>query len=131
MRLSGLDPVAAGELIDRLPGRPLAAHVRERLIEGTRGNPLALLELPSTLSDGQRSGAEPLPDPLPVGADVERAFLERVHRLPPRPRSCCSSPPRTTRARPRVVVRAAGRLGARPRGAGRGRAGRARTRTGR
>ena len=78
----GLDPVAAGELIDRQAGPALASDVRERLIEGTRGNPLALLELPSTLTPAQRSGAEPLLDPLPVGVDVERAFLARVRRLP-------------------------------------------------
>ena len=81
--LCGLDPVAAGELIDCQTGPALASHVRGRLIEGTRGNPLALIELPSTLTPGQRSGAEPLLDPLPVGIDVQHAFLERVRRLPP------------------------------------------------
>ena len=78
----GLDPVAAGELIDCQAGPALASHVRERLIEGTRGNPLALIEVPSTLTPGQRSGAEPLLDPLPVGINVQHAFLERVRRLP-------------------------------------------------
>ncbi len=82
LAVGGLDSAAAGELIDRQASPPLARDVRERLIEGSRGNPLALLELPSTLTAGQRSGAEPLLDPLPVGVDVERAFLERVRRLP-------------------------------------------------
>ena len=52
------------------------------MIEGTGGNPLALLELPSALSDAQRAGVEPMLDPLPVGTRVERAFLARVRRLP-------------------------------------------------
>ena len=82
LHLAGLDATSAGELLDRSASVPLAPAVRRRLVEGTGGNPLALLELPSTLSDAQRSGAEPVLDPLPVGTRVERAFLARVRRLP-------------------------------------------------
>ena len=57
LAVGGLDPVAAGELIDRQASPPLARDVRERLIEGTRGNPLALLELPSTLTAGAAFGS--------------------------------------------------------------------------
>src|SRR5262249_20300289 len=46
------------------------------------GNPLALLELPAALSAAQLAGRAALPDSLPVGAGVERAFAERAGRLP-------------------------------------------------
>ena len=82
LRLGGLDPAAAGALVDHAAGLPLSPEVRGRLVAETAGNPLALLELSSSLSEAQLSGAEPVLAPMPVSARVERAFLERVRRLP-------------------------------------------------
>jgi DNA-binding CsgD family transcriptional regulator len=80
--LVGLAADAAAALLDeRLPAR-IPAAVRQRLVELTGGNPLALSELPSALAPAQLAGREPLPDPLPVSAAVRRAFLRRVERLP-------------------------------------------------
>ena len=45
-----------------------------RLVEGTRGNPLALSEVAGRLTPAQRVGAAPLPDPLPVGARLELVY---------------------------------------------------------
>src|SRR5215831_4465873 len=82
LRLSGLDSTAAaGLLADAVPSAP-AAQVRDRLLTAAGGNPLALLELPAALSAAQLAGRAALPDPLPVGAGVERAFAERASRLP-------------------------------------------------
>ena len=58
-----------------------APAVRERLLEQTRGNALALVELPSALSEGQLAGDEPLPEALPLTHHVEGIFLERVRQL--------------------------------------------------
>jgi len=80
--VEGLDPQAAGALLDLDGERPLSRDVRERLMAETQGNPLALLELSSGLTDAQRSGSQPFLDPLPVCSRVERAFLVRVRRLP-------------------------------------------------
>ena len=80
--LGGLDREAAGALLDRRLDVAISQEARDRLIDGTGGNPLALLELPSVLSEAQLTGTEPLLDPLPAGAHVERAFLARVRRLP-------------------------------------------------
>jgi DNA-binding CsgD family transcriptional regulator len=80
--LSGLDADAAGGLLDRMTDVPLSPEARERLIGGTGGNPLALIELSSTLSQAELSGLEPLAEPLPVGSRIESAFLSRVRRLP-------------------------------------------------
>jgi DNA-binding CsgD family transcriptional regulator len=80
--LTGLPPEAAGRLLDqRLPAET-PADVRQRLVELTGGNPLALSELPSALAPTHLTGREPLPDPLPVSDAVKRAFLRRVDHLP-------------------------------------------------
>ena len=49
---------------------------------GTGGNPLALVELANALPTRQLSGQDPLPLQLPLTEGVERAFLDRVRRLP-------------------------------------------------
>src|SRR4029450_6813074 len=82
LRLAGLDEDAAAALLDRHAGTALSPETRARLVEATGGHPLALLELPSTLSEGQLAGGEPLLTPLPVSARLERAFLARGRVLP-------------------------------------------------
>jgi ATP/maltotriose-dependent transcriptional regulator MalT len=82
LRLAGLDADAAAALLDRHAGIALLPETRARLVEATGGHPLALLELPSTLSEGQLAGGEPLLTPLPVSVRLERAFLARVRELP-------------------------------------------------
>ena len=76
-----LDPEASATLLARVASSA-APSVRERLIEQTQGNALALVELPSALSEGQLAGDEPLPEALPLTSRVESIFLERVRRLP-------------------------------------------------
>ncbi|HSE80911.1 MAG TPA: AAA family ATPase [Gaiellaceae bacterium] len=76
-----LDPEASATLLGRVAGS-VAPSVRERLIEQTQGNALALVELPLALSDGQLAGEEPLPEALPLTTHLESIFLERVRRLP-------------------------------------------------
>jgi hypothetical protein len=48
----------------------------------TGGSPLALTELPTVLSAGQLAGQARRPEPRPLTAGVERAFLDRTRRLP-------------------------------------------------
>jgi DNA-binding CsgD family transcriptional regulator/tetratricopeptide (TPR) repeat protein len=81
LRLAGLAPGAAGQLLGAHAGR-LAVEVRDRLIEETGGNPLALLELSQTLTGQQLTGREPLPQRLPLTARLQQVFLQRVRRLP-------------------------------------------------
>src|SRR5919109_1382576 len=82
LRLDGLDLEAAGTLLSRGAGVDAPTSVRERLVEQTGGNALALVELPSALTPAQLAGDEPLPDALPMTRQVENIFLERVRRLP-------------------------------------------------
>jgi DNA-binding CsgD family transcriptional regulator len=78
--VGGLDPEAASELVAG-SGVRVSAGVVGALIEATGANPLALLEVPALLSEGQRGGTEPLDDPLAVGDRVEHAFLARAADL--------------------------------------------------
>jgi DNA-binding CsgD family transcriptional regulator/tetratricopeptide (TPR) repeat protein len=80
LRLTGLDPAAAQALLSEVVA--VAPQVRDMLVASTAGNPLALRELPASLSEDQLAGRVPLPDRLPVGAGVERVFLEQVRRQP-------------------------------------------------
>jgi DNA-binding CsgD family transcriptional regulator len=81
LRLAGLDPASAGELLQAHTDK-LAPQVRDRLIAETEGNPLALLELPKALTGDQLSGGAPLPRPLPLSGRLQEMFLERARRLP-------------------------------------------------
>jgi DNA-binding CsgD family transcriptional regulator len=79
--LDGLDAEAAAALVaERAP--TAAEDVRRRLVDGTGGKPLALVELPGVMTTAQLAGLEPLPDPLPVGAGLERVFAALAARLP-------------------------------------------------
>jgi DNA-binding CsgD family transcriptional regulator len=82
LQLHGLDVEAAAKLLTQRARVPTAPTVRDRLVEQTLGNALALIELPAALSDAQLAGDEPLPEPLPLTHQVESVFLERVRRLP-------------------------------------------------
>jgi DNA-binding CsgD family transcriptional regulator len=80
--LDGLDAGAATTLLARKAGVDAAPTVRDRLVEQTNGNALALLEVSSELTPRQLAGDEPLPEALPMTTQVESVFLERVRRLP-------------------------------------------------
>jgi DNA-binding CsgD family transcriptional regulator len=79
--LEGLDAQAAEQLFGTGSGAAAAPGVRDRLVELTGGNALALLEVPSVLTPGQLAGDEPLPEALPLTRQMETVFLERVRRL--------------------------------------------------
>ncbi len=81
LELVGLDPADARRLLGENGGDPLPDEVADRLVGETRGNPLALLELPGELSQAQLHGSVPLPPQFALTAGVERAFLDRSRRL--------------------------------------------------
>jgi DNA-binding CsgD family transcriptional regulator len=83
LRLRGLGQSAARSLVAAAP-IAISTDTMTRLLEIAQGNPLALLELPSALTERQRAGDEALPERLPVTASVERAFVGRARTLPPK-----------------------------------------------
>jgi DNA-binding CsgD family transcriptional regulator len=76
-----LSDTAAAALLDHhFPA--MAPRVRERLMAEAQGNPLALLELPTTLSRWQQATAGALPAVLPLNQRLRDAFLTRISGLP-------------------------------------------------
>jgi DNA-binding CsgD family transcriptional regulator len=80
--LKGLDAEAATTLLAERLGVSMAARVRESLIEFAAGNPLVLLELPLALSAEQLAGRQPVAEPLPLTARLEKSFSHRARALP-------------------------------------------------
>ncbi|PZF82653.1 LuxR family transcriptional regulator [Jiangella anatolica] len=65
-----------------VPGR-LDERIRHRIVAETRGNPLALLELPRGLTAGELAGGFERPDARPLPSLIEHTFTRRVRSLPP------------------------------------------------
>jgi DNA-binding CsgD family transcriptional regulator len=63
-------------------GAALGPGVARRLATDTGGNPLALLEVATLLSDGQRTGLDPVGDALPVTESIERSVRLSLSTLP-------------------------------------------------
>jgi tetratricopeptide (TPR) repeat protein len=61
---------------------PLDERVRDRILAETRGNPLALLELPHGMPPAELAGGFGLPDVMPLASRIERSFMRRVRSLP-------------------------------------------------
>jgi DNA-binding CsgD family transcriptional regulator len=79
--LEGLGEDDARTLLDSaLPG-PLDAAVRDRIVAETRGNPLALLELPRGLTPAQLAGGFSAGS-LPLAGRIEQEFQRRLAALP-------------------------------------------------
>jgi hypothetical protein len=80
--LPGLPDGDARALLASVAGGRLDDGVAARLVADTRGNPLALVELPGELTEGHLTGVSLLPEPLPVGSLLKRRFLLQVRALP-------------------------------------------------
>ncbi|MFF0013321.1 BREX system ATP-binding domain-containing protein [Streptomyces sp. NPDC005374] len=81
--VTGLPESEARALLLTSGTRRVDAAVADRIVAGTGGNPLALLELADALPAEQLSGIAPLPDPLPVGHLLTNHFQRLVRALPP------------------------------------------------
>ena len=79
--VEGLRERDARALLNTVMAGPLDEHVRERLLAETRGNPLALLELPRGLTATELAGGFALPD-APLSGRIEASFRQRFEQLP-------------------------------------------------
>ncbi|TWP47024.1 AAA family ATPase [Lentzea tibetensis] len=73
----GLSDPEAQALLDSRLKVPLDGRVRDRMVAEARGNPLALLELPSTRVDGFTQ-----PGALPLAGRIEQSFIRQLEPLP-------------------------------------------------
>jgi DNA-binding CsgD family transcriptional regulator len=81
--VAGLPEPDARALLESVVPGLVDARVRARILAETRGNPLALIELPRGLAPAELAGGFGLPDGHPLASRIERTFLQRVHALPP------------------------------------------------
>ena len=72
----------ARALLESVLTARLDESVVERIVAETRGNPLAVLELPRGLSPTQLAGGFGLPTTDPVSAGIEAGYMRRLARLP-------------------------------------------------
>ena len=93
-----------------LPAR-LDEPVLERIVVETRGNPLALLELPRGLTPTELAGGFGLPAAVPLSASIEESFTRRLASLPHDARRLLLVAAADPVGDPALVWRAAERLG--------------------
>ena len=80
LRLTGIDETTASALLD-LAARDLSPLARGQNTGCRTAVPLALLEIPLTITEAQQSGSEPLDEPLSVGARLMTIYKRRIERL--------------------------------------------------
>ncbi|MFB4299836.1 AAA family ATPase [Actinomadura sp. NTSP31] len=114
LEVTGLRDADAHTLLNSVTYGRLDQHVRNRIVTETRGNPLALLELPRGLTVTQMAGGFGLlrADTLP--GRIEQSFLSRIGRLPEQARLLLLIAAAEPVGDPTLVWGAAGRLGATP-----------------
>jgi DNA-binding CsgD family transcriptional regulator len=86
LAVEGLRDADAAAVLASVIAGPLDGHVRSRIIAETRGNPLALLELPRGLSPEELAGGFGLPDAAALSTRIEASFWRRFEALPQRTR---------------------------------------------
>ena len=111
LEVSGLGDVDARALLDSVTHSRLDRHIRDRVVAETKGNPLALLELPRGLSMTQMAGGFGLlrADTLP--GRIEQSFLTRIEALPDETRRLLLVAAAEPVGDPALLWRAAERLG--------------------
>jgi DNA-binding CsgD family transcriptional regulator len=83
LHLDGLSGADARALLDLALTAPLDPVIREQIVTESRGNPLALLELPRGITPAQLAGGFALPAVMPMASYLEDSFMRRLEALPP------------------------------------------------
>src|SRR5215468_1343477 len=110
LEVRGLPDEDARELLRSVVRVRLDEQVRDRIVAETRGNPLALLELPRGLSPAQLAGGFGLTGAQTVPGRVEESFRYRLGALPADTRLLLLVAAAEPVGDPVLVWRAAGRL---------------------
>jgi DNA-binding CsgD family transcriptional regulator len=115
--VQGLGDGAARELLGSVITGPLDEQVRDRIVAETRGNPLALLELPRALTAAELAGGFGAPDaagPDGLAGRIEDSFRRRLEALPAAAERLLLVAAAEPAGDPALMWRAAGQLGIGP-----------------
>jgi DNA-binding CsgD family transcriptional regulator/tetratricopeptide (TPR) repeat protein len=82
LEVRGLSDGDASALLDSVIMGPVDERVRDRIVSETRGNPLALLELPLGLTPAELAFGFGFPDTMPLTSRIEQGFVARLQQLP-------------------------------------------------
>jgi hypothetical protein len=82
LEIGGLRDEDARTLLDSALAGPLDARVRDLIVAETRGNPLALLELPRGLTPAELAGGFGLPGAGALPDRIEDSFARQLDTLP-------------------------------------------------
>jgi DNA-binding CsgD family transcriptional regulator len=113
LAVEGLQEADARALLDAALTGPLDARVRDRIVAETRGNPLALVELPREVPPAELAGGFALPDAVPLSGRIEESFRRRLDALPADTGRLLRLAAAEPVGDPVLVWQAAGRLGIR------------------
>jgi DNA-binding CsgD family transcriptional regulator len=111
LAVEGLRERDARALLDSALAGPLDARVRELIVAETRGNPLALLELPRGLPQAELAGGFGLPGAVPLTGQIEDSFRRQLEALPAATRRLLVLAAADPSGDLSLMRRAAGRLG--------------------
>jgi DNA-binding CsgD family transcriptional regulator len=109
--VEGLRPADARALLSSVVTGPLDERIRERIVHETRGNPLALLELPRGLTPAELAGGFGLPETPELSGRIEQGFRRRLDALPAETRRLLLVAAAEPVGDPVLVWRAAERVG--------------------
>jgi DNA-binding CsgD family transcriptional regulator len=109
--VEGLRNGDARELLGSVVRGSLDERVRDRIVAETRGNPLALLELPRGLSPAQLAGGFGSPGALSLSSRIEEKFLRLLAELPEETQRLLVLAAAEPAGDPTLLWHAAGRLG--------------------
>jgi len=110
LTVDGLPREDARALLDSTLAGSLDARVRDQILAETRGNPLALLELPRGLSPTELAGGFGLPGAVSLTARIEESFRRQLDALPAETRRLLLLAAADPTGDPALLWRAAGRL---------------------
>ncbi|MFC4504801.1 MULTISPECIES: ATP-binding protein [Streptomyces] len=111
LEVTGLGEADAHALLNSVTHARLDQHIRDRIVAESRGNPLALLELPRGLTVTRMAGGLGLLHAEALPGQIEQSFLNRIQELPEQTRLLLLIAAAEPVGDPDVVRRAGERLG--------------------
>ena len=111
MTVRGLTDADARALLESATHVQLDERVRNRIVAETRGNPLALLELPRAMTRAELASGYAVPESMPMASRIEQGFQRRLESLPPDTRRLLLTAAAEPVGDATLVWRAAERLG--------------------